>query len=79
MRAARDGRERAPACRQARSIARKYPFREARSRERDGVPVGNLIRLASEAEPGEVIKQELGSDVLHKQRHSKRRKRRGRR
>jgi hypothetical protein len=29
--------------------------------------------------PGEVIKQELGSDVLHKQRHSKRRKRRGRR
>jgi hypothetical protein len=34
VRAARDGRERAPACREARSIARKHPFRKVRSCER---------------------------------------------
>jgi hypothetical protein len=33
-RAARDGRERAPACREARSIARKHPFRKVRSCKR---------------------------------------------
>ena len=38
-----------------------------------------LAGITQTPRPGEVIKQELGSDVLHKQRHSKRRKRRGRR
>jgi hypothetical protein len=34
VRAARDGRGRAPACREARSIACKHPFRKVRSCER---------------------------------------------
>jgi hypothetical protein len=55
---------------QSRSAPNVLAFRPASS---------ELAGITQTPRPGEVIKQELGSDVLHKQRHSKRRKRRGRR
>lgn len=64
---------------QGRAESEPVPLLKALSRWQDKPASSALAGITQTPRPGEVIKQELGGDVLHKQRHSKRRKRRGRR